>query len=64
MVIAFAVEKGKPIVIEELDFRKKKSALEGQNPQYARMLSALAYTQIQTIIRARAFDAGIRVCEV
>jgi hypothetical protein len=28
------------------------------------MLSALAYTQIQTITRARAFDAGIRVFEV
>ncbi|HAM51571.1 MAG TPA: hypothetical protein DCP92_13115, partial [Nitrospiraceae bacterium] len=32
VVIAFAVEKGKPIVIEKLDFRRKKAALEGQKP--------------------------------
>jgi hypothetical protein len=50
--------------MEKLDFQKKKSALEKQSPKYARMLSSLAYTQIQTIIRARAFDAGIEVMEV
>jgi hypothetical protein len=50
--------------MEKLDFQKKKSALEKQSPKYARMLSSLAYTQIQTMIRARAFDAGIEVMEV
>ena len=63
-VMAFVVDRKKPIVIEELDFQKKKSALENQSAKYARMLSALAYTQIQTTIRARAFDAGIEVHEV
>ena len=63
-VMAFVVEKKKPVVIEKLDFRKKKSALEKQSPKYARMLSSLAYTQIQTVIRARAFDAGIEGREV
>ncbi len=63
-VVAFAIARKKPIVIEELDFQKKKSALESQSRKYARMLSALAYTQIQTTIRARAFDAGIEVHEV
>jgi transposase len=28
------------------------------------MLSSFAYTQIQTVIRSRAFDAGIEVLEV
>jgi hypothetical protein len=28
------------------------------------MLSSLAYTQVQTFLRARAFDAGIEVYEV
>ena len=63
-VAAIAVDCGKPLVIEKLDFQKKKSALERQDAKHARMLSALAYTQMQTIIRARAFDAGIEVLEV
>ena len=62
--IAFAISRKKPIIIEKLDFQKKKSALEKQNRKFARMLSSLAYTQIQTTIRARAFDAGIEVYEV
>jgi IS605 OrfB family transposase len=63
-VITFAVSRRKPLVIEKLDFQKKKAALEKQNPKYARMLSSFAYKQIQTIIRARSFDAGIEVSEV
>jgi IS605 OrfB family transposase len=62
--IAFAKSCCKPIVIETLDFQKKKIALKRQLPQYARMLSSLAYMQIQTLIRARACDAGIEVFEV
>jgi IS605 OrfB family transposase len=63
-VIAFAVSRRKPLVIEELDFQKKKAVLEKQSKKFARMLSVFAYTQIQTIVRARAYDAGIEVCEV
>ena len=63
-IMAFVIKQRKPLVIEKLDFRKKKTALEKQSSKYARMLSSLAYTQIQTIIRARAFDAGIEVIEV
>ena len=32
-VVEYAREVGKPIVIEKLDFRQKKAALEGQVPQ-------------------------------
>ncbi len=60
----FIVSRKKPVVIEKLDFQKKKAALEKQSPKYARMLSSLAYTQIQTVIRARVFDAGVEVLEV
>jgi IS605 OrfB family transposase len=63
-VVAFAQEKRKPLVLEKLDFRKKKAMLEDESPKYARMLSSFAYTMIQTIIRARAFDAGIEIYEV
>ena len=32
-VVAYARDTGKPIVIEQLDFRQKKAALEGEVPQ-------------------------------
>lgn len=63
-VMAFAAGKQKPIVIEKLDFRKKKAALEKESPKQARMLSSFAYMMIQAVIRARAFDAGIEIHEV
>lgn len=63
-VIAFAVALRKALVIEKLDFQKKKASLEKEGVKKARMLSALAYAQVQTILRARAFDAGIEVLEV
>jgi IS605 OrfB family transposase len=63
-IIAFAILRRKPIVIEKLDFQKKKATWEKQAVTYARILAALAYTQMQTMIRARAYDAGIEVCEV
>lgn len=62
-VTAIACQTVKPLAIEKLDFKKKKSNLEGQGKKYARMLSSLAYTQIQTVLRARVFDAGIEVVE-
>ena len=38
-VVADAKLLGKPVVIEKLDFRQKKAALEGESPRYSRMLS-------------------------
>ncbi|WP_394153624.1 IS200/IS605 family accessory protein TnpB-related protein [Vibrio maritimus] len=65
----FAKGKQKPIVIEQLDFEKKKSELEGScNHKYqklsARMLSSLAYNQIKGVIRARCLDNGLEVVKV
>ena len=60
-VIAYAVSKQKPLVIEKLDFKKKKAELEKESRKHARMLSSLAYSGIQAILRARAFDAGVTV---
>ena len=62
--MSFVCKRKKPIVIEKLNFQNKKAALEKESPQYARMLCSMAYTQIQTLIRGRAFDAGIEVYEV
>lgn len=58
------VASGKPIVIEKLDFSKKKSALEGENVRHNRMLSGIAYSGIIETIRARAYMAGVEVIGV
>lgn len=62
-VIATAKSSHKPIAIERLDFQKKKASLEKESPRYARMLSSFTYTQIQTVLRSRAFDTGIAVLD-
>lgn len=59
-----AAAAGKPIVIEELDFSKKKAQLEDVAPQRARMLSSLAYSKFHRFIKAAAFRAGVEVIEV
>ena len=63
ILVAIASGRKKPIVIEKLDFRKKKAALEKEDRRYARMLSSFAYRLIHAVIAARAFDAGIEVME-
>ncbi len=63
-VLALAKSQGKPLVIEKLDFAKKKAELEGADAKAARMLSSLAYTQVSQGIRAAAFRAGVEVIEV
>jgi len=62
-LLAIASARRKPIVIEKLDFRKKKAALERQDRRYARMLSSFAYRLIHMVIAARAFDAGIELLQ-
>ena len=59
--VAVAVSARVPLVIERLDFSKKKAAMREQGARYARMLSALSYSRIKQTICARAHDAGIAV---
>ena len=42
-VVEYAKRVGKPVSIERLNFRKKKTALEGQPRKYSRMLSSFSY---------------------
>ena len=63
-VVERARASSKPIVIERLDFREKKARLEGADPWRARMLSALAYRDFDSMLRAAAFRAGIDVIAV
>jgi IS605 OrfB family transposase len=58
-------EKDKvPIVIEKLDFQKKKTALREKTKKHARMLSSFSYKTIISFLKSRALKNGIEVIEV
>lgn len=63
-LMAFSGDKGKPIVVEGLDFKKKKSALEQSHKKMARMLSSFSYEKILSCIKARSEDEGIECIEI
>jgi IS605 OrfB family transposase len=63
-IVAQAIEARKPIVIEKLDFKKKRAELEAEHPGQARMLSSLLYNKIIQQIHSAAYRAGIEVIEV
>ncbi len=63
-VVALARAAGKPLVIENLDFSKKKAQLEGEHPGRSRMLSSFAYGRIKTHFLSRGYREGVEVVEV
>ena len=63
-VVEFAREAGKPIVIEKLDFRQKKSVLEGESHRYSRMLSNFSYGKVKSYSLSRGYRQGVEVHQV
>ena len=63
-VVQYAREVGKPIVIEKLDFRQKKAALEGESRRYSRMLSSFAYGKIKAYFLSRGYRQGVEIHQV
>ena len=63
-VVEYARDAGKPIVIEKLDFRQKKAALEGQSHRYSRMLSSFSYGKIKAYFISRGYRQGVEVHQV
>ena len=64
-LINIAKASNKSIVIENLDFSKKKEELKaGINKKRNVQLSSFSYAKIKTLLKARARDAGIEVLEV
>ena len=63
-VVEYARNAGKPIVIEELDFRQKKSVLEGENRKYSRMLSSFSYGKVKAYFISRGYRKGVEVYQV
>jgi IS605 OrfB family transposase len=64
-LLAYSKKTGKNLVIEDLDFQKKKAELKEQaRPAHARMLSSLAYNNIKCSLKSRAWREGVQVIEV
>ena len=64
-IVAWAESIKKPIVIEDLDFAKKKATLKEENTnKNSRMLSSLSYSQIVQMLKAKAYRQGIAIYTV
>ena len=64
-LVTWAKNSQKPIVLEKLDFQKKKIDLHETNiPKAARMLSSFAYSAIIEMIKARSYRFSVEVKEV
>ena len=63
-VVEYARSSGKPIVIEKLDFREKKSVLEGENRKYSRMLSSFNYGKVKAYFISRGQRQGVELHQV
>ena len=63
-IAEMALASGKPIVLEKLDFAKKKAELEAVHKSLARMLSSFSCNKTISSIKAAAFRRGVDVIEV
>ena len=63
-IVANARDAGKPIVLERLDFRQKKSVLEGESRRYSRMLSSFSYGKVKASFLSRGIRQGVQVHQV
>jgi IS605 OrfB family transposase len=58
-VVTYACVREKPIVLERLDFDKKKAELERRGARHARRLSGFAYAAFHRVLSARSYDTGV-----
>ena len=63
-IVSIATEVRKPIIIEKLDFTKKKASLKETHPKYARMLSSFNYSQVIEGLTSKGFKEGVEVFSV
>ena len=63
-VVEHARQAGKPVVIERLDFKRKKAALEGESRRYSRMLSSFSYGKVKAYFISRGYREGVEVHQV
>ncbi|MBI2570885.1 MAG: IS200/IS605 family element transposase accessory protein TnpB [Candidatus Schekmanbacteria bacterium] len=63
-IVHKAFVAGKPLVIEALDFAKKKARLRDMGPKQARKLSSFVYRTFDQMLHSRAQKAGVEVITV
>lgn len=64
-VVKHAEQTLKPLILEDLDFQKKKQSLrESSTSSHARMLSSFSYQAILTHLHSRAFGRQIEVHQI
>mgnify|MGYP001425020922 CR=1 FL=1 len=64
-IVAYAKLNNKPIAVEKLDFRAKKSALrETSVPRMARLLSLFSYSQFMLMLESRCRRDGVGLLKV
>jgi len=63
-IIDYAQKAKKPLVLEKLDFEKKKMSLRENKKSHARMLSSFSYQSILQCLKSRAYRYGVEVEEV
>ncbi|KYC43847.1 hypothetical protein WA1_01445 [Scytonema hofmannii PCC 7110] len=60
-IVRIASNHGVPVVIEDLDFAKKKASMIEIGAKYARMLSNMAYSQFNQMIETRCSRFGVEL---
>ena len=63
-IIALCEETQKPLVLENLDFTKKRAQLREEKHTYCRMLSGFAYASIIAHLTSRGSAKGVEVHDV
>ncbi len=63
-IIELCEKTQKPLILEDLDFQKKKAQLREKHNSYARMLSSFAYQSILSHLKSRGASKGIEVYSV
>ncbi|MFW6002574.1 MAG: IS200/IS605 family accessory protein TnpB-related protein [archaeon] len=63
-IIEYGIKTQKPIVVETLDFKKKKASLKEEMKKQARMLSSFTYSKFIEMIQLRAERYGVEVIQV
>ncbi len=63
-IARIALEYSVPVVIEDLDFAKKKASMKERGAKYARMLSNMAYSQFIQMIESKCIKSGIELIKV
>ena len=63
-VIEWALRVKKPVVVEDLDFEKKKKDMGQMSAAQARMLSGLAYAKYQQLVASKCHRRGVQLLKV